>query len=222
VGAFAGAGELRGTTSSGGGAATDVRALLPPGRNSSSSFAAPEQQQQQQQQQLAADLKRRKQQQQPPEVAGQSADVQAMLLAESQQLPLAPLLLICGLFTAVLLTSVFSKLAGCGTVGFWLVQAAVAPALAVIFWAGRRRVLRKVAVKRAAQYDFHGDIRWTRKNSVLFPAICSLSGVIAGLFGLVSCLCVCLSASSLACQHMLLAYSSVWRLRLRLPCGSLG
>lgn len=45
-------------------------------------------------------------------------------------------------------------------------------------------MLRKVALKRAAQYDFHGDIRWTRKNSVLFPAICSLSGVIAGLFGL--------------------------------------
>jgi hypothetical protein len=108
-----------------------------------------------------------------------------MLHAESKQLPLAPVLLICALFIAVLVTSLFSKLAGCGTVGFWLVQAAVAPALAVIFWAGRR-VLRKVAVKRAAQYDFHGDISWTQKNSVLFPAICSLSGVIAGLFGLVS------------------------------------
>jgi hypothetical protein len=182
--AAAAAGAVRGTTSSGGAAAAaDVRALLPPGGNSSSSsFAAPEQQQQQQH---AADLKRRRQQQ-PPEVAGQSQNYQAMLQAESKQLPLAPLLLICTLFIAVLLTSLFSKLAGCGTVGFWLMQAAVAPALAVIFWAGRRRVLRNVAVKRAAQYDFHGDIRWTRKNSVLFPAICSLSGVIAGLFGLVS------------------------------------
>jgi hypothetical protein len=125
-------------------------------------------------------------QQPPPEVAGQSPAVQALLQAESKQLPLTPVLLICALFVAVLLTSLFSKLAGCGTLAFWLVQWAVAPALGVIFWAGRRRVLRKVAVKRAAQYAFHGDIRWTRKNSVLFPAICSLSGVIAGLFGLVS------------------------------------
>lgn len=29
-----------------------------------------------------------------------------------------------------------------------------------------------------------GDIRWTHSNSVIFPTICSLAGVIAGMFGL--------------------------------------
>jgi len=83
-------------------------------------------------------------------------------------------LLLSGLFIAVLLTSLFSKMAGCGTLAYWLVQWAVAPVLFAVWWFSRQRVLRRVALKRAAHVDFHGEVRWNSRNSILFPAICSI------------------------------------------------
>eukprot|EP00878_Enallax_costatus_P010013 GHUV01010452.1.p1 GENE.GHUV01010452.1~~GHUV01010452.1.p1 ORF type:complete len:687 (+),score=222.48 GHUV01010452.1:318-2378(+) len=127
---------------------------------------------------------RPKSKQQPPELSVHSPELQAMLVAEAAQLPRVPVLLLFVMFIAVLLASLFSKRVKCGSVAYWLVQWAVAPALLAVWAFSRRRVLHKVALKRQAGLDFHGDIRWSRHNSIIFPAICSLAGVIAGMFGL--------------------------------------
>eukprot|EP00879_Flechtneria_rotunda_P001978 GHRR01002153.1.p1 GENE.GHRR01002153.1~~GHRR01002153.1.p1 ORF type:complete len:776 (+),score=239.30 GHRR01002153.1:136-2463(+) len=122
--------------------------------------------------------------QQPPELAILSDRLQAVLRAERAQLPPVALALMAAMFLAVLLTSMFSKKAGCGTAGFWLIQWAVAPVLLGVWWFSRRRVLARTALKRALLYDFHGDIHWTSRNSIVFPAICSIAGLVAGMFGL--------------------------------------
>eukprot|EP00775_Hariotina_reticulata_P001221 gene1221-1560_t len=124
--------------------------------------------------------------QRPPEVASAAAAVavEAVLKAEAAQLPLVPILSLVALFAAVLLTSLFSKSAGCGSAGYWAIQWAVAPVLLAVWWYSRRRIVRKTALKRDAQVDFHGEVRWTSSNSIVFPAICTLAGVIAGMFGL--------------------------------------
>jgi hypothetical protein len=45
-----------------------------------------------------------------------------------------------------------------------LLQVAVVPLLAGLFWFSRRRVLAKVALKKQAQLDFHGEVRWTSRK----------------------------------------------------------
>lgn len=94
--------------------------------------------------------------QQPPELSVHSPELQAILIAEAAQLPWVPLLLLTVLFVAVLLTSLFSKSAKCGSLAYWLVQWAVAPALLAVWAYSRSRVLHKVALKRQAGLDFHG------------------------------------------------------------------
>jgi hypothetical protein len=126
-----------------------------PSRQPPLEAAATTQQQQQQQHQPAA----------PEVAAAANADaIERMLAAESAQVPLLPVALLLLMFLAVLLTSLFSKLLPCGGLGYWLVQAAVAPALFVVWWYSRRRVLAKVALKKEAQLDFHGEVRWTPRK----------------------------------------------------------
>jgi hypothetical protein len=121
---------------------------------------------------------RMKSQQRPPEVASAAAAVavEAVLKAEAAQLPLAPVMLLVVLFAAVLLTSLFSKSAGCGSAAYWAIQWAVAPVLLAVWWYSRRMIVRKTALKRDAHVDFHGEVRWTSSNSIIFPAICTLAG----------------------------------------------
>lgn len=36
----------------------------------------------------------------------------------------------------------------------------------------------------AAEYDWsQGDIQWSERNSILYPAVSSLAGLVAGMFG---------------------------------------
>jgi hypothetical protein len=103
-----------------------------------------------------------------PEVAAAAAAraeaVERMLAAEAAQVPLLPAALLLVMFLAVLLTSLLSKQAPCGSAVYWLVQWAVAPILMGLFWFSRRRVLAKVALKKQAQLDFHGEVRWTPRK----------------------------------------------------------
>lgn len=103
---------------------------------------------------------------QAPEVAAACrADAVARMLAmESAQVPLVPALLLLLMFLAVLLSSLFSKMLPCGSAGYWAVQWSVAPALLAVWWFSRRRVLAKVALKKEAQLDFHGEVRWTPRK----------------------------------------------------------
>jgi hypothetical protein len=95
----------------------------------------------------------------------QAAAVEAMLAAEAAQLPLLPIALLLAMFVAVLLTSLLSKLTKpCGSAASWAAQAAVVPVLGAIWWFVRWRLLAKVALKKAAQLDFHGEVRWTPRK----------------------------------------------------------
>ena len=49
---------------------------------------------------------------------------------------------------------------------------------------GARRVCRKWQKQAAAGYQWQeGDIQWTERNSVVYPAVSSLAGLVAGMFG---------------------------------------
>jgi hypothetical protein len=116
-----------------------------------------------------------------PEIAAARVEMQLQRVLESEAVQLPPwhisaLLLMC---SALLLTSLFSKHVPCGSWQFWVVQAAAVPVLLALAAAGRWDVLRKARVKKAAQVDWSGEIRWSRRNTLVFPAISVLAGVVA-------------------------------------------
>lgn len=73
----------------------------------------------------------------------------------------------------------------CGSRGFWLLYFASVPwvlAFAVYFrWILVREFRRKIL---AGHVFVRGEIQWNDKNTIRYPAICTLSGVFAGLFGI--------------------------------------
>jgi len=121
-----------------------------------------------------------------PEVAGTRVadELSHVLASEAVQLPpwhIAGLLVMCGV---LLLTSLFSKREACGSWRFWVIQVAAVPVLLALFAVARWDVLRKARVKKAAQIDWTGEMRWSRRNTLLYPAICIGAGLVAGVFGL--------------------------------------
>jgi hypothetical protein len=92
------------------------------------------------------------------------------------QVPLVPAALLLVMFLAVLLSSLFSKMAPCGSAVYWIVQWAVAPVLLGVWLFSRRRVLAKVALKKEAQLDFHGEVRWTPRKVGAAACVCVWGG----------------------------------------------
>merc|ERR1719215_2592067 len=72
----------------------------------------------------------------------------------------------------------------CGSFGFWLLYFGSVPwvfAFALYF---RSLLQSEFKQKVASGHAFdEGEVQWNDKNSVRYPALCALSGLLAGLFG---------------------------------------
>lgn len=90
-------------------------------------------------------------------------------------------------YVGVLLLTIFRGFVSrrsCGSLAYWLVVAAVLPWTGVFFWAIRRGILKEVQQKAAEGYQrLPGDVDWTPRRSLLYPLLCSIAGLFAGLFG---------------------------------------
>ena len=121
----------------------------------------------------------------PEVVAAQQAGVlEKILKQEAAWLPLPHLLLLTGLTGSVLLTTLLSKMVPCGSWGAWVIQVSLVPVIAGVWGYARRMVLAKQRVKRRAGMDGQGDVHWTARNTIVFPSVCTLAGIMAGMFGL--------------------------------------
>ena len=103
---------------------------------------------------------------------------------EAVQLPLWPLLVLFLLAMAVVLSDTFKSYFTCGSLQYWLVVLSVVPVCGGVMLAVRRQLLQKGRLKAAAGLLCGGgNVKWSPRNTVLYPCICSLAGVFAGLFG---------------------------------------
>jgi hypothetical protein len=62
-------------------------------------------------------------------------------------------------------------------------QLALIPIAGGVWFVARRRILRIQHLKDAAEIDSHDGVKWNKKNTVIFPLICTSAGLIAGMFG---------------------------------------
>ena len=73
----------------------------------------------------------------------------------------------------------------CGTWGYWALIGAQLAVLLLVSLAIRNALIARYERRVAAEYSFYDDdVRWTARNSVLYPLACGVAGVCAGLFGI--------------------------------------
>ncbi len=73
----------------------------------------------------------------------------------------------------------------CGSLLYWLVVLSVVPFILALAAGVRTYLLRKWAVKERNGWVWtEGDVHWTPAATLIYPAICSLAGLVAGLFGI--------------------------------------
>eukprot|EP00658_Telonema_sp_P-2_P048653 TRINITY_DN369_c0_g1_i5.p1 TRINITY_DN369_c0_g1~~TRINITY_DN369_c0_g1_i5.p1 ORF type:complete len:536 (+),score=154.29 TRINITY_DN369_c0_g1_i5:146-1609(+) len=93
-------------------------------------------------------------------------------------------LIVC--FIGVILMSVIKGTAvKCGGIAYWVISFLPVPwALAVGFYV-RHILLTTHDRKCMLQYPFQpGDVRWTSRATIIYPLMCSMAGIFAGLFGI--------------------------------------
>jgi len=74
----------------------------------------------------------------------------------------------------------------CGSAGFWAVSIASVPWVFLFGAYFRRRLIRESSCKEQVAGGCKGeagDVRWDAVTTVKYPLICSIAGVLAGLFG---------------------------------------
>lgn len=118
-------------------------------------------------------------------ICDQPDEVKRMLEAERRQLPWQHVTILSFLTAVVILTDNTRARVACGSTVYWIITAALLPITAVIMVGVGRWLCRKHAVKAAAKLDMStGEVSWTPRNVVLYPAVCSLAGLVAGMFGI--------------------------------------
>lgn len=114
------------------------------------------------------------------------------ILQEEKQPRLQSILVIASLFAFVLLVNILKgggALASplgiqCGSAAFWLLEGLIVVATLAATLYARSYLLRQGRRKAQADYKYlETDIKWNQESTLLYPAICTGAGMIAGLFG---------------------------------------
>ncbi len=72
----------------------------------------------------------------------------------------------------------------CGSAVYWVLTLGLIPWVLPFFLVARRYVLRDFRRKRRFGYPpAPGDVRWDRRNTIRWPLICSMAGVMSGMLG---------------------------------------
>ena len=115
------------------------------------------------------------------------------ILVEESRPPLPSMAVVASLFLFVLLVNLLkgggaweSPLGiDCGSLGFWLLQALIVVATLGVTLYGRSHLLALGRRKMEAGYTYlQTDIQWDERSTLLYPAFCTLAGIVAGLFGI--------------------------------------
>lgn len=110
--------------------------------------------------------------------------LQQLLAKESKQVPSAKLGILLLLFAGVLVTDLGKDYVRCISLAYWGIVLSVIPFILVITLAVRGHLVKKFHRQAEAGYCWQeGDVRWTERNSLVYPAVSSLAGLVAGMFG---------------------------------------
>ncbi|CAK9087357.1 Sulfite exporter TauE/SafE family protein 2 [Durusdinium trenchii] len=72
----------------------------------------------------------------------------------------------------------------CGSIGFWLLYFGAVPWVLAFALGFRQMLVSEFHQKLQQGYTFQpGEVRWDSRNTLLYPLLCAIAGLLAGLFG---------------------------------------
>ena len=91
----------------------------------------------------------------------------------------------CRVLAGVILSDTGKAYLACGSWQYWLVVLSIVPPVLAVTAAVRVFLVRR---NKALQADpsyrgYDGEVQWTGTTTIVYPAVCSLAGFIAGMFG---------------------------------------
>ncbi|KAL0027362.1 hypothetical protein WJX79_004711 [Trebouxia sp. C0005] len=105
-------------------------------------------------------------------------------MSRLESVPPAKLGILLLLFAGVLATDLGKDYVRCNSVAYWGIVLSIIPFILVITLAVRAHLVKKFHKQAGAGYCWQeGDIQWTERNSLVYPAVSSLAGLVAGMFG---------------------------------------
>ena len=107
--------------------------------------------------------------------------------SEPRAAPAQKVAVIVALTLFVLACDLSKKLVPCGSARYWLIVASVIPPSLAVALTARKRLVKEHALRESGSGGWppyeRGEVVWTNSNSISFPAISTLAGVVAGFFG---------------------------------------
>jgi len=73
----------------------------------------------------------------------------------------------------------------CGEPAYWCLTLAAIPYILLITYFSRKHLVYIYHLKKQHGYQYPpGDVMWNERNTIVYPLICSLAGLAAGMFGI--------------------------------------
>jgi uncharacterized membrane protein YfcA len=122
-------------------------------------------------------------------------EVKNRIIEHERNTPYEKVFLISILFLCVIVINVLKGSGGnlewvpleivCGTWAFFATEALTLIIILIFAAYVRHNLLKQAELKDLVDYEYvEGDIKWDRKTSLKYPALCSVAGLAAGLFGI--------------------------------------
>eukprot|EP00892_Ulva_mutabilis_P007949 jgi/Ulvmu1/5526/UM023_0062.1 len=111
-------------------------------------------------------------------------EARAILLHERKHLPLPTLITLLALFVWLSFTDIMKGYAPCGGLLYWALVLSIVPIVALTMGIVRRVLIHNCRVKQQVGIVPEvGDVMWTESSTIVYPLVCSIAGVFAGMFG---------------------------------------
>lgn len=114
------------------------------------------------------------------------------ILNEEKKTPMNNIMILVSMFIVVLFINImkgggaFPSPLGikCGSNSFWMANFAMLAWIIVISLFVRQYLVKRYELKERVNYPYvEGDIQWDGRATIVYPAICALAGLFAGMFG---------------------------------------
>ncbi|KAG2790796.1 hypothetical protein JG687_00000401 [Phytophthora cactorum] len=108
----------------------------------------------------------------------------AQILENERQFAWGPHLAILTCYLGVVAASIGDASVNCGGVAYWVILLIEIPWVAGFVLVTSHYLYKVYLRKVNINYQYvEGDIKWTKRNVVLFPLGCAFAGIVAGMFG---------------------------------------